>query len=175
MRLEIVNPPAGEIITLEDAKRFARLYLDLTDDDPLVESLIRSARELIEARTARCFLLTTLKETRVVPKAGRLRLLRHPVKQLLSLSVDGEPVDPLPALLTPADLVLKAGSTVEITYIAGVDDVADVPEVAKTAVKMLVSHWYTRRTPTNRDAQNAVPLHVDALCDSLQWGGKLPR
>ena len=175
MRLEVLNPPATEIVTLSEAKRFARMYLDLTDDDDLVSSLIRSARELVESRTARCFLATTLKETRVVPASGRLRLSRHPVKQLVSLSVDGEPVDPLPDLLTPADLVLKAGSTVEITYIAGVDDVDDVPEVAKTIVKMLASHWYGKRTPTNRDAQNAVPLHVDALCDSLRWGGSIPR
>ena len=175
MKLVVLSPPAVEPISLDDAKRFARLHLDLDDDDSMVSGLIRSARELIEARLARCFVTTRLRETRVVPASGRFRLLRHPVKQLVSLSVGGVPVDPLPELLAPADVLATPGETIEIVYEAGVDDPADVPETAKTAIKMLVAHWYGKRTPTSRDAQNAVPLHVDALLDSLRWGGEIPR
>lgn len=175
MKVEITTPPAVEPVTLDEAKRFARMHLDLTDHDEMVLGLIKSARQLIEARVARCFLKTAIKETRVVPATGRIRLSRFPVKQLLSLSIGGFPVDPLPILIPPADILASPGSTIEITYEAGADSVADVPEVVKTIIKMLVAHWLDKPTPTSRDAQNPVPLHVDALCDALRWGGEIPR
>lgn len=175
MRLEILERPDREIIDLDDAKRFARLHLDLDDDDSMVMGLIQAAREFLEARVARCFLTTTVKETRVVPASGRIRLSRAPVSRLVSVEVDGEAQTPFPVFVPPNDLRFRPNARVVVTYKAGVDDVDDVPETAKTIVKMLMTHWYGRRTPTSRDAQNQVPLHVDALCDSLRWGGEIPR
>lgn len=175
MKLEILEPPAGEIVTLDEAKRFARMHLDLDDDDAMVEGLIKSARELIEARLARCFLATKIRETRVIPESGRIRLSRYPIAMIESVTIDGEPVDPAPETPPPSGLVGNPGETWVVTYTAGVADVADVPETAKTVVKMLAAHWRDRRTPTSRDAQNLVPLHVDALCDALRWGGEIPR
>ena len=176
MKLETLTPPDEEPISLEEAKRFARLHLDISDDDELVESLIQSARELLESRVARRFVEATLRETRTIPRDGRVKLLRAPVAEILSVEVDGEPLDDLPPLQGEATLeITPPGATVVITYRAGYGAANQVPEAAKTILKMLVAHWYGRRTPTNREAQNAVPMHVDALCDSLRWGGEIPR
>ena len=122
-------------------------------------------------------MFATLRESRIVPADGRIKLLRAPVAEILNVEVDGEPLADLPPLQGEATIeITPPGATVVIEYVAGYGPSSDqVPDAAKTVIKMLTAHWYGKRTPTNREAQNAVPMHVDALCDSLRWGGSIPR
>lgn len=177
MRLEILTPPATEPVSLAEAKRYARLHVDLNDDDALVESLIRGARRLLEGRVARCFVTTELRETRTIPPDGRLRLLRAPVKEVTSISVDGTPLDP--PLPTPSlgEATLEIGhpdKVATIDYKAGYGEPEDVPETARIATLLLVVHWFDNRSPVTDRAANEVPLSVQALADSLRWGGEVP-
>ena len=177
MKLEVITPPVEEPVDLDEAKRFARLFLDLDDDDELVMGLIQAAREVLEAKLARRFVEATLQETRVIPPDGRIKLLRAPVAEIISVEVDGEPLT-LP-LQIDGEATIEVGSPgkqVVVVYKSGYGPTSNqVPEAAKTVIKMLVAHWYGKRTPTTRDAQNSVPIHIDALCDSLRWGGEIPR
>ena len=177
MRLETITPPAEEPISAEEAKKFCRIYLDLTDDDDLIESLITAAREVLEAKLARRFVEATLRESRTIPADGIIKLSRAPVAEIVSITIDDAPIDPPLQWLGEATIDLgNPGKTAIIEYVAGYGPSSDqVPDAAKTVIKMLVAHWYTRRTPTSRDAKNSVPVHIDALCDSLRWGGSIPR
>ena len=92
MLIEIIEPPAVEPVTLEEFKKHARVWEDLTDDDDLIRGLITAAREVLERRLARAFILQTIRETRPI-RDGRYRVLRAPVRESVSLVVDGEPVE----------------------------------------------------------------------------------
>lgn len=175
MKLEVLTPPVEEPVSLLEAKRYARLHLDLTDDDALVQSLITSARELIEARIARRFVTATLRETREIPEDGRVRLLRAPVAEIISVEVDGEPIP------TPLDIEGEAtievghpGATATITYKAGYGDASKVPETAKLAILLLVVHWLDNRSPVSSQTANALPFSIESLASSLSWGGEGP-
>lgn len=176
MKLEILTAPATEPVSLAEAKRYARLHTDLSDDDSLVGSLIKSARHLVETRTARCLVETELRETRTIPPDGRLRLLRAPILEVLSVEIDGDPLDPPLQITGEATLTVgNPGKVATIVYKAGYgDDAASVPEAAKIAILLLVSHWCDNRSPVTDRSANSVPLTVDALCDSLRWGGEVP-
>lgn len=59
--------------------------------------------------------------------------------------------------------------SVQITYLAGYGSVASVPQAAKHAMKMLVSHWYTNREAVDRSGNKDVPLGVYDLLAPLAW------
>jgi uncharacterized phiE125 gp8 family phage protein len=85
--------------------------------------------------------------------------------------VPGTPgiVAPAPGASWPATID-RPGSVV-VAFTAGYgDDPADVPEVAKLVIKILVSHWYDRREPIAAGSFATLPFMVDALSDSLRWG-----
>jgi uncharacterized phiE125 gp8 family phage protein len=58
---------------------------------------------------------------------------------------------------------------VQVTYLAGYGSVAAVPQAAKHAIKMLVSHWYTNREAVDRSGNKDVPLGVYDLLAPLAW------
>ena len=51
MNLQMITPPVGEPVTLDDVKRF--LKIDTTADDTLLLALIAAARETCENYTGR--------------------------------------------------------------------------------------------------------------------------
>jgi uncharacterized phiE125 gp8 family phage protein len=185
MKLSTITPPAIEPVTLAEAKAHARIFADLTDDDPLVTSLIVAAREKLESMVARAFITQTLEETRfAVPEGGRIRLLRAPVRSIESVVVDGVTLDPSAYSLfdgTPGWLTFAkppaSNAKAVVRYIAGYgDDAASVPEVAKLTIKILASHFYDRREPIATGTIVAkIPFAAEALSDALRWGGSYPR
>lgn len=66
---------------------------------------------------------------------------------------------------------LKLANVVEITFVCGYGDVADVPESIISAVKLLHSHLYENREATTAMNLNEVPLAVDSLLSKHNWGG----
>lgn len=80
---------------------------------------------------------------------------------------------------TPGEIILNAGVTwpvnvrissgVKVVYVCGYGDLStDVPSALRTAVKMIVTHWYENReyTKTQSDMNQASsPIHVQSILD----------
>jgi len=153
--------PDVEPVTLADAK--ANLRLDHDGEDALIGSLIRAAREEIEASCGLALIDQSWRLTLDrLPPSGRVLLRRHPVREVQSVTVfgsDGEAslVDPaffsLDAHARPARLHFHTTPTpgavlngVEIDFVAGFGEAGtDVPDLIKRAILLLVAHWYEFR------------------------------
>ncbi|MDN2567988.1 head-tail connector protein [Aquibium sp. A9E412] len=154
-------PPALEPVSLAEAKTHLRVEHDAEDE--LIAGLVRAAREEVEAATGRALID---QDWRLVldrwPALPIVRLRRTPVRTVLSVTVydaDGAAtlVDPaayrLDGHAVPARLSIahppdpaRAINGIEIDFRAGYGEAgADVPDLPKRAILMLVAHWYAFR------------------------------
>jgi uncharacterized phiE125 gp8 family phage protein len=190
-RYSLTTPPTSEPVTLEEAKHFARI--DPSGDAPtdveidaLVTSLIVSARQNVEGQTGRSFIDQTRTATLdFLPNANEYELAFRPISSVTSIKAyndDGtfEGLDVGTDIIVDqanARIALKADAAsitgdrqmnvFEIVYVAGYgDEAADVPEWAKTAIKMLVSTWYeNRESVAVGTTANKIPLNVQLIID----------
>jgi uncharacterized phiE125 gp8 family phage protein len=153
--------PSAEPVTLAEAKQHMRIAHD--SEDTLISGLIRAARDEVE-KSAGVALLD--QDWRLAlddwPKNDTAALMRHPVKQVLSVTLygaDGEasvmnPADyQLDALSRPARLhferrpqSLRVMNGIEIDFRAGYGEAGtEVPDLLKRAILMLVAYWYEFR------------------------------
>lgn len=157
---QIVSPQV-EPVTLAEAKQTLRV--DHDSEDTLLSSLIGAAREEVEASCGLALIDQTWRLTLdILPPLGRVLLRRHPVREIVSVTVygpDGEAslVDPqsyrLDAGSRPARLHFlnlpvagMAANGIEIDFVAGFGEAgADVPDLLKRAILLLVAHWYEFR------------------------------
>jgi uncharacterized phiE125 gp8 family phage protein len=182
MALVLTTAPATEPISLGEAK--AHLRIDAGDEDALVTSLIAAARMFVE-KTLGVALITQSWSYffDFWPSAGCITLPILPVQTVSAVKVHDDAggwttldagsyiVD---VLSEPARLVLKGAvpsiearalNAFEVTFTAGYgDEVDDVPEPIRQALKLLVAHWFERREPVvlGLSAQE-VPATVAAL------------
>lgn len=172
--------PEAEPVTLVEVKRNLRIGHD--SEDELLGGLVRAAREEVEAA---CGLALIDQSWRLsldrLPRSGRVLLGRHPVREILSVTVygtNGEAalVDPTsyrldgnarPARLhfssTPEPGVPMNG--IEIDFTAGFGEAGtDVPDALKRAILMLVAHWYEFRAHFSAaDQPVSLPAGYDRL------------
>ena len=168
----IVVPPAADPVSLEEASQFLRLAED--SDAPTVERLIRSASHHVEEITRRCFVSRTI-EARfdawpcqdlrrpdippdlILPSASPLAS----VERVTYVDTDGAvqtlatDVYRVEAHREPGRLRLAFNrdwpnvradrEVITVRYDAGYGTDADVPDTAKTAILMLVAHWFENR------------------------------
>lgn len=139
MTLKLITPPAGEMVTLEQAKAYLRFDSASSDDE--IQDMVKAAREFIEGpkgRLNRVFLEQTWKLTLDSFPCGEIMIPLAPVQSIDSvryydedgalqtvnaldyyLDGDNEP----PWVLTTGDFrwpsTLKAANAVEITFLAG--------------------------------------------------------
>lgn len=59
---------------------------------------------------------------------------------------------------------------VKITWVAGVASAANVPERAKLAMKLMIGAWYENREAVTPGEVRVLPMAVDSLLKSLNWG-----
>lgn len=153
--------PEAEPVSVADAK--AHLRIDHDSEDDFLAGLIRAAREEVEQATGVAMIDQTWRLAVDGVPLGRVLLLRRgPVKEILSVTLYGSEgeaalVDPagyqLDALSRPARLHfgerpsgLRAMNGIEVDFTAGYGEAgADVPDLLKRAVLMLVAHWYEFR------------------------------
>ncbi|MDB5541074.1 MAG: hypothetical protein JWQ89_2801 [Devosia sp.] len=155
--------PAEEPVSLVETKAFLRLDADA--EDGLVTTLIAAARLHVEGTTGRALVRQGWRLVLDQWPAGRVVTL--PVAPLLELEAirafdvqDDEHVIPLeqfqaetgvaPArVLLPGTVagmpVLRERLGIEIDYVAGFGEAADVPADLKQAVLALVAHWSEHR------------------------------
>ncbi|PWK75746.1 head-tail connector protein [Aminobacter sp. AP02] len=177
--------PALEPVTLVDAK--AHLRISHTSEDGLLSGLIRAAREDVERTTGIALIDQTW---RLVldqwPRDNFVMLARHPVRQVLSVTVFGSEgaasvVNPaayqLDTLSRPARIHfdrapgrLRTMNGVEIDFRAGFGEAGtEVPDLLKRAMLLLVTHWYEFRTSFGPEDQPvSYPAGYDRLLSSYR-------
>ena len=174
----LTSAPAVEPVTLAELR--AQLRLVQTEEDGLLASLIKAAREHVEQVTRRALITQGWRIALDGWPAGRiLRLPLAPVLAVTAVTVygaDGMPVTLAPAAWTlrrgtdPARLVIAPGmgpepvNGLEIDFTAGYGaSPTDVPEPLRQAVRMLAAHWYEHREAGTELAMASLPFGLDRL------------
>ena len=155
--------PTIEPVTTEEAKLF--LKQDDSTDDDLIDGLIAAARQHVETYTGRALITQTwLLSLEKFP--GEFVLPHPPLQSVTSVkytdtdgvqqTLSGSTDYTTDAEAVPGRILLAYGQSwptprdmknaVEATYVAGYGDAAaDVPDVIKLAIKLLVAEWYENR------------------------------
>lgn len=191
MSTKLITAPSVEPVSLPEAKDWARI--DISDDDNLIKALITTARNLSETFTRRSFINTTWRYAMdCFPYGKVIDLPWSPLSSVTNLKyydtagvqqtfnsslyyLDKE-TEPGRLILNPNEvwpsIESERYSAVTVDYVAGYGATADlVPEDIKTAIKMLVAHWYDVRPSVSMENLKDVPLAYE----SLLWQYKVHR
>jgi uncharacterized phiE125 gp8 family phage protein len=192
MPLTLVTPPAGEPITLADAR--LHLRLDATGsppthpDDALVTSLITAARQHLDGPSGilgRALMTQTWRlDLPAFPASDAAITLPLPPLQSVTSIVypdsDGSPVTLSPTLYEVAQgpwgqglvrpvfgeswpLARHEPDAVRITFVAGYGNAAAVPAPLVAAMKLHLGVLYENREAASQKPLSVVPLAYDAL------------
>ena len=169
------SPPATEPVSLAEAK--AHLRVNHNDDDVYISTLIKMARETIEAQTG----LGLISQGWSVflddwPEQGAIELPLAPVLDVADIRVHGDDdsfaiIDPAhyyeDKVSRPARIILRGSRNwaapgrvangIEILLTIGF---TSVPEPLREAVLQLLGHWYQTR---GDEAANERPLGLGQL------------
>lgn len=175
--------PAGEPVSLGEAKAFLRLDSDA--EDGLLVTLIAAARLHIESVSGRALLRQTWRL--VLDGWPAERVVSLPVTPLISIEAvtafDEQGDDhavPVGQFLTEPERLLLPASVdgmpelrerlgLEIDYVAGFGEAADVPPDLKQALLVLVGHWFENRDSVLVAGAGAViPFGFDRLVASYR-------
>jgi uncharacterized phiE125 gp8 family phage protein len=188
--LTCLTPPAVEPVSLTEAKAYLRVEID--DDDDLVLGLITAARVYCESYTKSQFITATYKlilDQFPVVSSGftyvgpQLRLPLPPLQSvttvqyldmdgnlqnlntdLYTIDTDSKPGRIVPVYYQPFPVTRPQPAVVQVTFVAGYgDNGTTVPESVKTAIKLLVNHYYRNREAVSSNGLQPVPLAVDSL------------
>jgi len=190
MWLNRTSEPSETPISLAEAKAHLRVLHD--DDDAYITALIDAATQHLEGRDGIVgrALVTQSWEYRIdcFPACGRIELPLPPLQSVASVTY----VDQDGALQTlSTDVYMAETSTivgmirlkydqqwpstryepyaVRIAFTAGYGAAGAVPETLKSAIKLLVGHWYLRRD-MGEDIPRGAPFAVEALIAPLRIG-----
>lgn len=161
MSATLLTGPAGEPLSLTEAKAFLRVEHD--DDDSVIAALISAARCHVEALT-RLGLMT--QTWRIVldcwPKDGRIKPRLGPLQSVSAARVYNEaniagaidaghfvvdvPAGVIAAPGWPLAVPGRAIAGIELDVAIGFGAASDVPQILIQAIRMLVSHWYENRS-----------------------------
>ena len=156
--LKDLQPPPLEPITLAEAKAFLRVDHDAEDE--LIETLIISARERLEAHLNLALIARPMQLA--TSASGEIALPRWPVTSVEIVIADGAPTSDFVTDLRkrPSTVTVCADDQVEIEFTAGYGSTTtDVPAPLRQALLLLVAKSYEYRG----DAEPPLPLMVDAL------------
>lgn len=183
--------PTEEPLEIDDIKSHLRISID--EDDQLLVTYIKVAREILEARMRRQFVTATWKlyldefPTTSVSSgftAGRfIKLPRPPLQSVSSITYfDSDNVSQTLAttvygvdtISEPGRIYLKSGQSwpstydvpnaVTITYLAGWTSANLIPQMIQNAVYLLVGHLYENREAfTLEKTLRELPMGLTAL------------
>lgn len=181
MSVVVSSAPATEPVTLIEAK--AHLYVDTSNDDTLITTMISTARIYVENYTRRSLITQTL-VARYDRFPSLFQLEKPPLQSVTSIAYldpagDSQTVSSgdydVDIYSTPPRVTEAYGTTwpstrvdvpnvVTVTYVAGYGAAAAVPETLKHAVLMLIGHWYENREATSQQINvSDIPMSVDSL------------
>jgi uncharacterized phiE125 gp8 family phage protein len=188
--LVIVTPPAAEPVTVAEAKQHLRIDAAFTEDDDYIQSLIVAARMHVETVVDRTLMRTQYEMRLDYFPAWDLPLPRPPLMaDAVTLTyVPGDGQSPVSFTnfrtdrqATPATLRPQWNSTwpnsrgaendIVITWWAGFGTTgAAVPVPARHAILMILSHWYRVRESVTDGRMSPVPMAVELLLGTVNWG-----
>lgn len=175
--------PADEPVTLAQAKQQCRV--DYDDEDVLIASLIKSARELAEHRTGRALVTQTIEWVLPCLSGEKIAFPVSPVQSIASITYldSNGALQTLPASVYALDktgqgkhyLRLKSGQSwpsvlsqfdaVKITFVAGYGESDDVPAAVKQWILMAIAFWYkNKESATDGSVVAELPM---TFCDGL--------
>ncbi len=180
MTYALITPPSSEPITFAETK--SHLRLDDANEDTLLTSLIRTAREHLERATGLSLITQTWRlYIDSIPEDGVIQIARGPVQAIESLTLYDTSGEELALPLTghifdgharPARLMLgraiSAGrpiNGIEIDFTAGFGESgAEVPDTLKRAMLMHVAQMFAfRGTVAVEDQPADIPPGYDRL------------
>jgi uncharacterized phiE125 gp8 family phage protein len=184
MTFRLITPPTARPVQLSDVKAFLRI--DSTDDDALLDTLIRGAVQHIDGWRGLLGLALMPQTWEVSLDAFpcRIKLPLGPVLSVTSVQyLDGANVlQTLPVeryqLLPSQEIVPAYGiswpgtltypGAVRVQYVAGHENASAVPEALKQLIMLLVAHWYENRLPAVANSVNELPFSLRALVDQYR-------
>jgi uncharacterized phiE125 gp8 family phage protein len=182
-----IAPAQASWITLADAKVHLKVDADLTADDTLISSLIKSVQLACENRCQRTLITTTwelvldcfsdwlrLLYPRVLGVTSVKYIDQDGVEQTLASTEYQVDVAAEPGRVTPAygktwPTTRVQPNAVRVRYTAGYGAAAsDIPEDLVLWMKLHLGHYYTHRDASVTGA-NVMPLpYADGLLDSYR-------
>lgn len=190
MRYRLITPAATHPVSLPEAKYDRRLATDMVDaalphpDDTQLLRLIGAATRHCEEVTGRAFIAQTWERALDKFPTGSIELPRVPALAITSVRyID---VDGVEQVISSVDYVLDNASdyeawvvpvsglswptcantpnAVKVTYQAGYGTAEQVPDDIKSAILLLVGHFYENREAVNVGSiVTSMPYAVDAL------------
>jgi uncharacterized phiE125 gp8 family phage protein len=176
-----VTPPATTPVTTAEAK--THLRVDSDDEDTLIGTLVQAATDHLDGYTGllgRCIVNQTWRQDfDAFARTLRLPLFAAGVDSAVHVNKSGAN-----ATITSTNYELQAdelGSFIRfidgysiptdlaetralrVTFTAGYGDAAAVPAALKSAILMLVGHWYDNREAVTSGAVAELPVSVMAL------------
>lgn len=171
------------VVTLAEAKAQARV--EISDDNAYIEALVAAATRYVEKATRRQFVTATwtmvldcFHDCITIPLAPV-----SAIDEIRYLDVDGDTqvldssvyrLEPTTKRLTTAygeswPSTRSTTGAVQIDFVAGYGEAADVPDLAKLAIKWLVAHWYESRTAADEVDLKPIPFGVENVITQLRW------
>lgn len=179
----LVTPPdpATPVVDLDEAKKHLRV--DSDDENGLITGLIGAATQYLDGYAGilgrclmaqswqqnfdcyeRCLRLplpaSTITSIIVTNSTGATSTIDESNYELLA-DARGSYVRFADGYAGPGDIGTHNG--IAVTFSAGAEDPADIPQPIRTAILLLVAHWYQNREAVGDGTSAALPLGVDAL------------
>lgn len=178
MTLMLLSGPAGEPVTLDEAR--AHLRLDAHDEDDLLNAFLIAARVALEARTRRAFITQSWRLILDAWPDGPVVLPIAPVSAVTSVTLNDEGsvrvVDaasyetvlagerPRLSPSTPWPTPTRRIGGIYIDVTAGYGEAENLPAPLRQAIVMLAAHWFEHREPVSMgERADELPLTVSAL------------
>lgn len=154
--IEVVTAPTSEPVTLAECKMAARV--DFTEEDPLLNSYIKQAREEVEQDASICLMPQTIRLNLDYFPAWTIAVRRRPIVSITSITytdTDGTTqtvssddyrldataspprIEPAYGLLWPT--ARTESKAVKVLMTAGYTSASLVPEIAKQAIRLRVA------------------------------------
>lgn len=179
---------AEQLVTLAEAK--LQLRVTATDEDALIDAYIDAATSWAEKYQQRKYITQTCVDYLDAWPAVAIRPKWMPLASVTSIQyvdasgvaqtwdADDYDVDTAsePGRIAPAygeswPSIRGDRNGIIVTYEAGYGDSDDVPGQIKTAVLLLVAHWYAHREAVSELGMAEMPLGAKALLGMERMGG----
>jgi uncharacterized phiE125 gp8 family phage protein len=181
MKLELITAPAAEPITLEEAKNHMRVEVDT--DDTIITNFIMTARRYCEKIQGRFYVtqtwdwfldqfpeypfdlpyppLQSITHIKYYDKDGTEFTFSSAKYQVDVKGFQGR----ITLVFNESwpSVSLKPINGVVIRFVAGYGAASAVPAEIKTAIKILIAHWYENRQITDVLKQEQIPLSAHDL------------